>query len=146
MDNLPPVNSSSIPLSDLSSFFGAMGGNGAAFGDVFSQALSQAKNPADAAKIDWLQAEYSNLVDLSSMGSGSSSGSLGGLGMGDLFGAGGSLSLPSWTQDAANLLGNDSIAQQALSAQQMAAFQLQSQFNQSLANFGSTGSSVDSLI
>lgn len=146
MVNLPPVNSSSGALSDLNSFFGAMGGNGAAFGNVFSQALSQAKTPAQAAQIDWLQAEYSDLTDLANMGSGSSSGTLGGLGTGDLFGVGGALSLPSWTQDAANLLGGNSIAQQALSAQQMAAFQLQSQFNQSLANFGSTGSSVDSLI
>lgn len=146
MVNLPAVNSSSSPLSDLNSFFSTMGGNGAAFGNVFSQALSQAKTPGEAAKIDWLQAEYSNLMDLADMGSGSSAGALGGLGVGDLFGTGGPLSLPSWTQDAANLLGNNSIAQQALSTQQMAAFQLQSQFNQALANFGSTGSSIDSLV
>jgi hypothetical protein len=143
MYNVSSINSNTTP--NYSSFFNDLGGNTVGFGNVFSQALSQAKSPGDAAKVQWLQAEYSDLVDLSTLGSGSTS-ALGGLGMGDMFGIGGPLGLPSWTQDAERLLGNNSNAQQLESAYQQAAFTLQSQYNQALSNFGSTGGSVNSLI
>ncbi|HJT23375.1 MAG TPA: hypothetical protein VJ873_02285 [bacterium] len=131
---------------DFGSFFNALGGNAVGFGNIFSQAMSQAKTPGDAAKIDWMQAEYSDLMDLSTLGSGSVS-ALAGMGMGDLFGFGSPLGLPSWAQDAERLLGStNSDLQQTMSAYQQAAFALQSQFNQSLADFGSTGGSVNSLI
>lgn len=131
---------------DFGSFFNALGGNAVGFGNIFSQAMSQAKTPGDAAKIDWMQAEYSDLMDLSTLGSGSVS-ALAGMGMGDLFGFGSPLGLPSWAQDAERLLGStNSDLQQTMSAYQQAAFSLQSQFNQSLADFGSTGGSVNSLI
>lgn len=127
------------------SLFSALGGNSSGFGSIFNQVISQAKTPADAAKIQWLQAEYSDLNDLAGIGSGSTS-AIGGLGLGDMFGIGGPLGLPSWALDAERLLGNNGDTRQLVSAYQQAAFNLQSQFNQSLADFGSTGGSVNSLI
>ncbi len=144
MDSISSIGST--PSPDYGSFFNALGGNALGFGDVFSQAMSQAKTPGDAAKIQWMQAEYNDLSDLSSLGSGSTS-ALAGLGMGDLFGTGGAFGLPSWASDAERLLGSTNPElQQSMSAYQQAAFTLQSQFNQSLADFGSTGGSVNSLI
>jgi len=144
MDSISSLGLNTPP--DYGSFFNALGGNAVGFGNIFSQAMSQAKTPGDAAKIQWMQAEYSDLMDLSTLGSGSSS-ALAGLGMGDLFGLGGSLGLPSWASDAERLLGStDPALQQSMSAYQQASFALQSQFNQSLADFGSTGESVNSLI
>jgi hypothetical protein len=135
----------STPSPDFGSLFNALGGNAIGFGSVFSQAMSQAKTPAQAAKIDWLQAEYSDLMDLSNIGSGSGS-ALGSFGMGDLFSTGGPFGLPAWATDAERLLGGDPNVQQLTSSYQQAAFALQSQFNQSLANFGSSGGSFNSLI
>lgn len=144
MDSLSSLGLNTPP--NYGSFFNALGGNAVGFGNIFNQAMSQAKTPADAAKIDWMQAEYSDLMDLSTLGSGSIS-ALSGMGMGNLFGFGGPLGLPSWAQSAEQLLGSiDPNLQQSMSAYQQAAFALQSQFNQSLANFGSTGGSVNSLI
>jgi hypothetical protein len=141
MASIQPVNSN-LTNPDFNSLFSAIGGNSLAFGSVFTQAMNQAKTPANAAKIQWLQAEYSDLTDLSNLGSGSSAG----LGLGDLFGAGGALSLPSWAGKEEQLLGNDPVIQQLMNVQQQASFALQSQFNQNLADFGSSGSSVNSLI
>jgi hypothetical protein len=142
MASISSINN--LPVPDYNSIFNDMGGNALGFGSVFSQAMSQATTPAQAAKIQWFQAEYSNLMDLSSIGSGSSS--LAGLGMGDMFGIGGPLGLPSWAGDVERLMGANSTVQQLITAQQQAAFAMQSQFNQSLADFGSTGGSVNSLI
>ncbi len=142
MASIQSVNSN-MTSPDFNSLFSTLGGNSLAFGSVFTQAMNQAKTPADAAKIQWRQAEYSDLTDLSNLGSGSS---LGGLGLGDLFGAGGAFSLPSWATKEEQLLGNDPVIQQLMNVQQQASFALQSQFNQNLADFGSTGSSVNSLI
>lgn len=129
--------------SNFGSFFNALGGNAVGFGDIFNQALSQAKTPADAAKVDWLQAEYSDLMDLTTMSSGTSA--LGGLGMGNMFSIGAPMGLPTWALDAEKLLGNNPDVKNLVSLDQQAAFMLQSQFNQSLANFGSTGGTVNSL-
>lgn len=144
MDSISSLGLNTPP--NYGSFFNALGGNAVGFGNIFSQAMSQAKTPGDAAKIDWMQAEYSDLMDLSTLGSGSTS-ALAGLGTGNLFGFGSPLGLPSWAQDAERLLGGSNPSlQQTMSAYQQAAFALQSQFNQSLADFGSTGGSVNSLI
>src|ERR1035438_6978998 len=113
MSALSPLQSN-LSSPDYSSFFNALGGNPLALGSAFSQAMSQAKPPADAAKVQWLQAEYSNLMDLSSMGSGSSSSSISGLGMGDLFGLGGPLGLPTWAADVERLMGGNSDIQQLI--------------------------------
>lgn len=138
----PVQNNSIIPTND--SVFEAMGGNSLAFGNAFSQAMSQAKTPADQAKVAWLQAEYGVLTDLNNMGNGDSSlAGMMGLGASDpgsLFG------LPSWASTLENLLGPNSAAGQAITAQQQMSFALQSQMNQSLASFGDTGSSVNSLL
>ncbi|HVZ79408.1 MAG TPA: hypothetical protein VHE12_01255 [bacterium] len=135
-------NNSIIPTNDA--VFQALGGNALAFGNAFSQAMDQAKTPADKAKVAWLQAEYGVLTDLNNLGNGSSSlAGLMGLGSSDL---GSIFGLPSWAADVQRLLGSDSNVGQAITAQQQMAFTLQSQFNQSLASFGSTGSSFNSLI
>lgn len=122
--------------------YAAMGGNALAFGQAFSHALSQAKTPQDAAKIKWLQAEYGILTDLKNLGSG---GSLGLLGGGSMFDMGGLFGVPSWASDMQRLMGSDSNVGQAITAQQQMAFALQSQFNQSLASFGTSGSTFNGL-
>lgn len=137
------TNGLSAPTS--SAVFNALGGNALLFGDVFGQALSKAKSPAEAAKIKWLQAEYGVLTDLRNLGSGGSS--LGMLGLGSsMDNNGGLFGMPSWAYDVERLMGSDSNVGRAITAQQQMAFALQSQFNQSLASFGSTGSSVNSLL
>lgn len=130
-----------IPTND--SVFQALGGNALAFGQTFTQAMNQAKTPADKAKVQWLQAEYGILTDLNNLGNGG--------GVMGMMGLGGSLDsalfgVPSWASDVQRLLGSDSNVGQAITAQQQMAFAMQSAFNQNLASFGSTGSSINSLI
>ena len=140
---ISPLNSP-FASPNANAVFAAMGGNALAFGDTFSQALSQAKTPGDKAKVKWLQAEYGVLTDLQNLGNGGSS--LGMLGLGASMDNGGLFGMPSWASDVQRLLGSDSNVGQAISTEQQMAFALQNQFNQSLASFGSSGNSVNSLI
>jgi hypothetical protein len=140
---ISPLNSP-FASSNANAVFAAMGGNALAFGNSFSQAMSQAKTPGDKAKVAWLQAEYGVLTDLNNLGNGGSSlAGMMGLGSSD---PGGLFGMPSWASDVQRLMGSDSNVGQAITAQQQMAFALQSQLNQSLASFGSSGNSVNSLI
>jgi len=134
---IDPFTSSgnSIPVS-MNSLMGM--GN---FSSVFSQAETQAKTPADQAKLDFIQTEYNNLNSLLSMGSDASPLSIGSSMLGDLFNSG-ATSVPSWETDLANLLGPNSVAQQALNVNQQASLAAQSLLNQDLGSLGNSDSSL----
>ena len=107
------------------------------FGSIFSQAAAQAKTPADSAKIDWLQAEYSDLTTLFSMGDSSPSSSMAGL-----FNLSGAFSTPAWETDLERLLGQNSTIQQLVGIQNQASMITQSMLNNDLSSLGSNVNSV----
>lgn len=147
MNSITSTNSTSNSLSsDYSSLLSSAENGSSNFGSIFSQAMTAAKTPAQKAEVNMAEVQYSDLNTLSEMDDSSSDSSdmssfasLASLiGGNDPF----SSSVPSWETDLANLLGPDSDAAKALSAQQQASLALQSMFNGGL---GTSGSAIDSL-
>lgn len=140
LNGINPLNSllgsGSDPLSGLGSDI-----NPTSFGSVIDQALVQAKTPADKAKVAFAQAKFSELNALAGIFSDSSSSMAGlGLGMGDLFGVGSPMGLPSWVSDAQRVLGDPKGISDLIGMSEQASSLLQQQFNHSLSSLGSLGS------
>jgi len=113
------------------------------FGSAIDKAMSEAKTPAEKAKVTWLQAEFHKQNVLYDMVSDSKTSSLG-FGMSDLFGVGGPFGLPSWVYDAQRLLG-DADTQRLISLSQQASQLAQRRLNHGLDALGSSGG-FESLI
>jgi hypothetical protein len=148
MSSISSTNPVSNALAnDYSSLAGAVGDSSSDFSSLFSQAMSAAKTPTQQAQVDFEEAEYNNLNVLSSMADGSSSDSSDLSSLASLAsilgGSPSTSSIPAWETDLANLLGPDSTAAQAVSADQQASLLSQSILNDDLS---SLGSSVDSLM
>jgi hypothetical protein len=112
------------------------------FGDVFSQAMSQAKDRAGSAKLAWVQSQYMKQNILFDMFSNPKT-SVTGLGVTDLFGAGGPFGLPAWAYDAQRVLGGDEHLQGMMGLYIQAAALAQKQMGG--PGLGSLGGSYDSL-
>ena len=144
MNNLNAMNSlfsTGLSTPSINPFLST--GSSVNFGSVLDQAMAQAKTPGDKAKVQWLQAEYSDQSVLSSMFSDPQTSFLG-LGMSDLFGIGGPLGLPSWAYDVQRVMGSNSAVQQLMGINQQASQVIQSQFGNSVASLG-LGGGINSL-
>lgn len=142
MASINPIDSlfSNGVSSPTSGLFGAP----VNFGTTFDQAMTQAKTPADKAKVAFIQTKFARINALAGMFSDPQT-SLLGFGAEELFGIGGPMGLPSWVYDAQRLLGKDSNVSQLVGLSQQAAFLAESNFNHSLSSLGSTGKGFNSL-
>lgn len=145
MNNINPIDTlfSNAVSNPTSGLFGSP----VNFGTAFDQAMTQARTPADKAKVAFIQAKFTQQMVLADMFSDPKTSALG-FGGNELFGVGGPMGLASWAYDAQRLLGKDSNVSDLIGLSDQAAFLAQTRFNHALSSFGSTSSSgggIDSL-
>ncbi len=145
MNNVNPINS--LFSGGGSHATSGLFGSPVNFGNTFDQAMTQARTPADKAKVAFIQAKFTQQNILASMFSDPHTSMLG-FGANELFGTGGPFGLASWVYDAQRVLGNNSDVSKLIGLGEQAAFLAQSNFNHQLSSLGSTrstGGGINSL-